>query len=93
MDPVRIGAIGCGGIFRNAHVPYLAWRTDRCQVTAVADLKRENAEQVAAQLDAEVCDDWQALLARDDVDAVIIATNPRPHAEMAVAAAQAGKHI
>ena len=93
MTPVRIGVIGCGGIFRGAHVPYLEWRTARCTVAAVTDLKRENAEAEAERFGAEVADDWPALLARDDLDAVIIATHPRPHCEIAVAAAKAGKHI
>ena len=93
MAPIRIGVIGCGGIFRGAHVPYLEWRTDRCTVTAVTDLKRENAEAEAERFGAEVCKDWKALLRRDDVDAVIIATHPRPHCEIAVAAAKARKHI
>jgi len=93
MEPTRIGVIGCGGIFRGAHVPYLEWRTDRCRVTAVADLVRENAEQEAERFGAAVCDDWKTLLKRDDVDAVIVATHPRPHCEISVAAARAKKHI
>lgn len=93
MEPVRVGVIGCGGIFRGAHVPYLEWRTDRVRVTAVADVKRESAREEAERFGAEVCDDWKALVGRDDVDAVIIATHPRPHCEMAVACAEAGKHI
>lgn len=93
MAPIRVGVIGCGGIFRGAHVPYLEWRTDRLQITAVADAKRANAKQEADRFGAKLCKDWRALLRRDDVDAVIIATHPRPHCEIAVAAAKAGKHI
>jgi len=93
MEPIRIGVIGCGGIFRGAHVPYLQWRTDRCRVTAVADLKRANARQEADRFGARLCRDWKTLLGRDDVDAVIIATHPQPHCEISVAAARAGKHI
>ena len=93
MEAVRVGVVGCGGIFRGAHVPYLQWRTDRVRVAAVADAKRENAQQEAERFGAALCDDWKVLLARDDVDAVIIATHPRPHCEIAVAAARAGKHI
>jgi len=90
---VKVGVIGCGGIFRGAHLPFLEWRRDRVQVTAVADLKRANARQVAERLGAKVCRDWKELLKRKDVDAVIIATHPRPHCQIALAAARAGKHI
>jgi len=93
MGTVRIGVVGCGGIFRGAHVPYLQWRADRARVVAVADAKRENAQQEAGRFGAALCDDWKALVKREDVDAVIIATHPRPRCEIAVAAARAGKHI
>ena len=57
MGTVRIGVVGCGGIFRGAHVPYLAWRADRARVVAVADAKRENAQQEADRFGAVLCDD------------------------------------
>ena len=93
MGAVRVGVVGCGGIFRGAHVPYLEWRRERVRVTAVTDLRRANAKQEAERFDAAVCKDWRALLKRKDVDAVIVATHPRPHCEVAVAAARAGKHV
>ena len=37
--------------------------------------------------------DWRAVLARDDVDAVVITTPDHTHPEIAIAAAAAGKHI
>ncbi|NLT70664.1 MAG: Gfo/Idh/MocA family oxidoreductase [Verrucomicrobiaceae bacterium] len=37
--------------------------------------------------------DWRRLLERDDIDAIDIATPTFLHAEMAIAAAEAGKHI
>jgi len=42
---------------------------------------------------AEVATDWRAVLARADVDAVVIATPDAMHREMALAAVQAGKAI
>jgi len=41
----------------------------------------------------ELCDDYRTVLARRDVDAVVIATPTALHEEIAVAAAHAGKHI
>ena len=41
----------------------------------------------------EYCTDWREVVRRDDVDAVSIVTPPNTHAEMAVEAAKAGKHI
>ena len=42
---------------------------------------------------AEIETDWRRLLKRDDIDAIDIATPTFLHAEMAIAAAEAGKHI
>ena len=42
---------------------------------------------------AEIETDWRRLLERDDIDAIDIATPTFLHAEMAIAAAEAGKHI
>ncbi|MFP4055596.1 MAG: Gfo/Idh/MocA family protein [Candidatus Brocadiia bacterium] len=93
MAPIGIGVIGCGGIFHGAYVPYLEWQSERARVVAVHDVKDGTAAREAARFGAQRCESPSALLARDDVEAVIIAAHPRPHCELAVAAAQAGKHI
>jgi predicted dehydrogenase len=41
----------------------------------------------------EVETDWQALIERSDLDAIVIGTWPYTHREMSVAALQAGKHV
>lgn len=91
-SPVRIGVIGTGGIFRGLHVPYLG-QTDLATVVAVTDINEEAAKEVGQQFDAAVYSSYEELLARDDVDAVDVCTHPKPHRDIAVAAAQAGKHI
>jgi len=92
MEKIRIGVIGCGGIFRNLHVPYLDM-TDRAAVVAVADRNEEAAREQAARFGADRYDDYRRLLDRKDIDAVDVCTHPAPHCEIVVAAAQAGKHI
>ena len=37
--------------------------------------------------------DWRALIARPDVDAVVVATPQRVRPEIAIAAAETGKHL
>lgn len=41
----------------------------------------------------ETCSDWREVIARDDIDVVDISVPPALHAEIAIAAAEAGKHI
>jgi predicted dehydrogenase len=51
------------------------------------------AQQLGADYDAPVDSSFEALLARPDVDAVLLATPHSAHLPQAVAAAQAGKHV
>jgi predicted dehydrogenase len=57
------------------------------------DINDQAAAEAGRQFDAAVCGSYEEVLARDDVDAVNICTHPRPHRDIAVAAARAGKHI
>jgi predicted dehydrogenase len=81
----------------------LALQRSDCTVTAISDVDPEAIERSRAMLrdagapDPDVYDadeeDFLNLLARDDVDAVIIATPWLWHTPMAVAAMEAGKRV
>ena len=100
MDEVRWAFIGVGargmGHFRTA------LQLKNARITAVCDTRRENLDAALAAFAEkgdkpspdvyESADDWLRVLARDDVDAVVISTAWQQHAAMAVAAMQAGKH-
>jgi predicted dehydrogenase len=92
MEKIRVGVIGSGGIFRGLHIPYYEM-TDMAQIVAVADVKEESAAEVAKRFGADSYTDYRKILDRDDVDAVDVSTHPKPHRDITVAAAQAGKHI
>ena len=92
MDPIRVGVIGSGGIFRGLHAPYFE-QTKLAKIVAVADVNEKNAQEQAKRFGAEAYTDFRALLERKDVDAVDLCTHPAPHRDITVAAAQAGKHI
>jgi len=51
------------------------------------------AATAAARFNPATTTDWRKIVDRKDVDAVYIATPPFLHAEMAIAALQAGKHV
>src|SRR5690606_13369866 len=89
--PVRAGLIGCGGI-GSIRAQALA-RTSSFKLTAVSDVDAGRAAAAAQTAGASIETDWRALVARDDVDAVVIATPPHLHAEMCVGALEAGKHV
>ena len=92
MDQIRVGVIGSGGIFRGLHIPYYEM-TKRAKIVAVADMNESSASEVAKRFGADSYPDYRKVLDRKDIDAVDVSTHPKPHRDVAVAAAQAGKHI
>ncbi|MCL4543642.1 MAG: Gfo/Idh/MocA family oxidoreductase [Chloroflexi bacterium] len=93
-SPLRIGLIGCGGI-SNAHVRgYKTLGPDVVQVVATSDVATELAQRRAQELgSAQASTDYRAVLANPAVDAVDICLPHHLHAEVAIAAARAGKHV
>ena len=63
------------------------------ELLIVADSDRERAERLAAEMACEATTDWQSVVARDDIEAVIICTPPDSHPEICNAAARQGKHV
>ncbi|MBR1810814.1 MAG: Gfo/Idh/MocA family oxidoreductase [Clostridia bacterium] len=94
MDTVRIGIIGIGGVAAAAHIPALL-QNDHVKVTAVCDvdLKRAKTARRKYFKKAAVYEDYMELLADENVDAVDILTPNFLHAEIAVEAFRAGKHV
>lgn len=93
-QPLRIGLIGCGGISR-AHVRAIqSLGQEMVRVVATCDVEEALARERARESGTEVVlTDWREVLKREDIDAVDICLPHDLHAEVAVAAAQAGKHI
>jgi predicted dehydrogenase len=88
---IRVGFIGAGWTER-VQIPM--FRRGGLVAQAISSSNPANAQRVAQQLNIpEVYTDWRDLIAAPDVDAVSIVTPPHLHAEMAIAALQAGKHV
>ena len=90
---VRIGLIGAGRMGKVfAHT--LAFTVSEVELLAVADVNPQASQEAAARYGAKYhYTDYRALLRRDDIDAVVIATPTATHAEVIQAAAAASKHI
>jgi len=97
---LRIGLIGCGFMGRthtngykrvSDFFPDLAYRP---VLKAVCSRNKDKVQAFADQWGYESVEtDWKALIARDDIDAIDICAPNNMHAEIAIAAAQAGKMI
>jgi len=91
---LRVGLIGAGNIFEKGYLPALS-ETEAVRVVAVCDLVLERAERAAAILGgtAETTTTAASVCSRADVDAVLVMTPTDTHADLAIAALEAGKHV
>lgn len=92
-DRINLGIIGVNGMGRG-NLANCARYPD-VVVTAICDVSSERREK-AIELHKNTAkghNDYRELLARSDVDAVIIASPPHWHALMAIDAVEAGKDI
>ena len=89
---MRIALAGAGA-FGAKHLDGLAV-IDGVTVTSVVSRRLEQAKEVARKYGVgHASTDLDEVLARDDVDAVILATPTQLHARQAIAAMRAGKHV
>jgi len=66
----------------------------RPRMAAVAGRDRSRVTDAATRLGWETTESsWQALIARDDIDLIDVCTPGDTHAEIAIAALEAGKHV
>lgn len=89
---LRFGVLGCGLIAYWTHLRLIPRLRHACLVAAADPdpRARERAHQLTG---VPILDDPAALLARPDIDAVVISAPSHHHAALAITAAQAGKHI
>jgi predicted dehydrogenase len=97
-DKILAGCIGVGPQGQGVMGNFLA-QTDT-RVVAVCDVRRQHAERARDHIDkqygAQDCTiyrDYRDLLARPDIDVVLIATPDHWHVPVSIAAARAGKDI
>ena len=93
MKQIGIAIIGCGGITLQNHLPGLAL-CPAAKITALCDTDPLTLEHARQQTGVTVTStDYQEIIGREDVQAVIIATPNVFHAPIALAAISAGKHV
>jgi predicted dehydrogenase len=93
MEKLGWGLIGCGDISRKRVAPALR-DIQECELVAISRARRELAGAFADEFGAHRCyHDWRELITDEDLAAIYIATPVDLHSELAIAAAEAGKHV
>ncbi len=90
-ERVTLGHIGVGG--RGTGVFQTFYPLAECQSVAAADCYQNKREAVASICKGKAYPDFRDLLARDDVDAVVIATPDHWHVPIGIMAARANKDV
>ena len=92
---VRVAIVGCGGIGTGKHMPSLA-KLKHVKMVAFCDIIEERAVKAAKEFgveDAKVSTDYKEIFKDDTIEVVHVCTPNRSHAEISIAAMEAGKHV
>jgi myo-inositol 2-dehydrogenase/D-chiro-inositol 1-dehydrogenase len=90
---LRVGMIGCGRVAETRHLPVLRGLPN-AEVVALADVDRERLMRIGSLFGVEQrYGDYRRLLEDRRVDVVAVCVPVALHAEVALAALEAGKHV
>ena len=93
MSKIRLAVAGANGAFGVKHLEALS-QIEEVDIVAVMATTMAKADSVADQFSVpKRFDDYDAMLADGDIDAVILATPTQLHAEQGIKAMEAGKHV
>ena len=89
---IRVGIIGCGKIAQVRHIPeYLA--NPNAEIVGYYDWNESRAQEMADKFGGKVYKDVESLLANPEIDAVSVCVANAMHADVAIKALEAGKHV
>lgn len=92
MKKLKYGIIGCGS-FGEQHMIGIQ-RLHNVELVAICDTNMERCQELADKYGIkQVYQDYRELLKNDEIEAVTIVTPDQTHAEVSIAAMNAGKHV
>lgn len=92
-DQTKIAVIGLGGVAQLIHLPNLS-KSTKTIITAVAEINKNRLNTIADKFKiVNRYTDYKEMLAKDDCDAVIIATPTSTHKDVAIDCFKAKKNV
>jgi scyllo-inositol 2-dehydrogenase (NADP+) len=91
--PIRVGIAGLGRSGWDIHAKLLAPLNEHYQVVAVVDADEKRRQEAIDRFDCQAYTEYDQLLADPAVELVVVALPSFLHADGAIAALEAGKHV
>ncbi|MBR3802603.1 MAG: inositol 2-dehydrogenase [Clostridia bacterium] len=93
MKQLNIGIIGAGRIGK-LHAQSICYNVPTAKVLGITDVYKEHLPALCEELGIEkIYDSYVEMLEDKDIDAVLVCSSTDTHADIAIAAAKAGKHV
>ncbi|NQX58855.1 Gfo/Idh/MocA family protein [Paenibacillus qinlingensis] len=92
MSKIKVAVIGCGSISKHRHIPEYA-NNSNVELVAFVDPIIERAQHYAELHGGKAYSNYVDMLKAEKVDAVSVCTPNYLHAEISIAAANAGAHV
>ncbi len=93
MKLLNVGIIGAGRI-GSLHAKSITYSVPSAKILGITDVNKTGLSEIAATLGIEkIYSDYKEMLSDKDIDAVLICSSTDTHADIAIDAANAGKHI
>lgn len=91
MEKVRAGVVGVGGM-GGAHCKCLK-EIEKAEIVGVCDVMEETAKKVGEEYSCQWFTDYEEMLSKAELDALLIATPHPTHKDICVAGAEAGVNV
>ena len=92
MQELKIGLVGTGAIGRT-HIERINHKLSGAKVIACADANKEFCKSVAEKYGLQAYETGEEMIAKADIDAVIVTTSDAYHEQYVVEAVKAGKYV
>ena len=92
MDTIGVGVVGCGFVGYGAHVPAFS-SIEGSRLVAVADPDAGRLTKAAKKFQVKTYQDYKDLVKDPEIQAVVVSVPTSLHADVALAAIEAGKHV
>ncbi|MFC1904352.1 Gfo/Idh/MocA family protein [Chloroflexota bacterium] len=88
---MKVGLIGAG--LQGRRRAQVLREFSHMELVIVADADWQRAKLLADEMGCKATDDWEEIVARQDIETVIVCTPPNLHLPMCIAALNQGRHV